>query len=106
MFKKNSTLISESYKKDLTTLYAIYKKFPASKVVIEGYTDDSGPETYNLTLSRNRAKIVFDYLESLGILPSDTETIGYGEKNQKFQNDTEENRQKNRRVEITIKPHR
>jgi len=106
MFKKNSTLISESYKKDLTTLYAIYKKFPASKVVIEGYTDDSGPETYNLTLSRNRAKIVFDYLESLGILPSDTETIGHGEKNQKFQNDTEENRQKNRRVEITIKPHR
>jgi outer membrane protein OmpA-like peptidoglycan-associated protein len=104
MFEKNSFQISESYKNDLTTLKAIYQRFPDSRITIEGHTDDSGPEVYNNVLSRRRAQAVFDYLQLIGLPGERMETVGHGESQPKYPNDTEENRVRNRRVEIVISP--
>jgi outer membrane protein OmpA-like peptidoglycan-associated protein len=104
MFDKNSFQISDSYKNDLATLKAIYERFPDSRITIEGHTDDSGPELYNVVLSRRRAQVVFDYLQLIGLPAERMETVGLGESRPKYPNDTEENRVRNRRVEIVISP--
>lgn len=104
MFQKNSFEIGESYKNDLSSLKTLWHQFPESRIIIEGHTDDSGPELLNMVLSRKRAQVVFDYLQLVGIPVSKIEMIGYGETRPKYPNDTEENRRKNRRVEIIIAP--
>jgi len=75
---------------------------PYRKVVVEGHTDSSGSEEYNLKLSKQRAQSVANYLISKGVEPGKVEVIGYGESRPKYPNTTEENRAKNRRVEIKL----
>jgi outer membrane protein OmpA-like peptidoglycan-associated protein len=104
MFQKNSFEIGVSYKNDLASLKTLWQQFPESRIIIEGHTDDSGPELLNFALSRKRAQVVFDYLQLVGMPVSKMDMIGYGETRPKYPNDTEENRRKNRRVEIIIAP--
>lgn len=79
-----------------------YKK---AEVRIYGHTDNSGEDQYNKNLSERRAESVKAYLSTKVDLPDVTyRTKGYGESKPVAPNDTEENRQKNRRVEIIIEP--
>lgn len=71
-------------------------------VLIEGHTDDLGPADYNAVLSKRRAEAVRKALELQGITHGRITTIGYGESRPVVENDSPENRAKNRRVEITI----
>ena len=48
-------------------------------IQISGYTDSKGTEEYNITLSKRRARVVYDYLASKGITPERMTTYGYGE---------------------------
>ena len=71
------------------------------RIRIEGHTDSTGPETYNLDLSERRASSVKQYLiEHFQIDPDRLITEGYGEKEPMSSNDTREGRQKNRRAEF------
>jgi len=74
----------------------------AYMVVIVGHTDSSGDPKYNLWLSRERAKIVADYLISTGINEDQVRTIGRGAKDPIASNDTREGRMQNRRVDILV----
>jgi len=67
---------------------------------IEGHTDDVGSAEYNETLSAERAQAVENYLLAKGVPRSRLGTIGHGESTPVAPNDTEEGRQRNRRVEI------
>ena len=68
---------------------------------IEGHADDIGNEEYNLALSQKRAESVVRYLiGQLGVEQERLLPAGYGETQPLVTNDTEENRQKNRRVQI------
>ena len=69
---------------------------------IDGYTDDIGTEIYNNKLSMQRAEAVADYLIDNGINSDIIVTRGHGMNDFVADNDTEENRAKNRRVEISI----
>lgn len=71
-------------------------------VEISGHTDDRGSDEYNLDLSARRAQSVVDYLIEHGVDKSRLEAQGYGESKPSVDNDTDENRQFNRRVEFTI----
>ena len=73
-----------------------------SKMRIEGYTDNSGPEAYNLTLSQRRAQAVADYIvsQSYNVKATDVEVVGKGESNPVASNATAEGRAENRRVVI------
>lgn len=81
----------------------LIKYFSGYQVVVEGYTDNVGSEQYNLELSTKRAKTIYDFLLSMNAInPQTAYYVGYGEANPVAPNDTEENRAKNRRVQILI----
>lgn len=72
------------------------------KVLIEGHTDSNGSDRYNKRLSDRRAKAVRDFLVKQGISNKRLLFKGFGEERPIATNDTDEGRQKNRRVEFTI----
>ncbi len=69
---------------------------------VDGYTDDIGTEIYNSKLSMQRAESVADFLVENGISRDIIITRGHGETNFVADNETEEGRAKNRRVEISV----
>lgn len=71
-----------------------------SRVGIVGHTDAVGPVEYNQRLSERRAVAAKDYLVGRGIAADQIDTRGEGELNPMFPNDTADNRQKNRRVDV------
>jgi outer membrane protein OmpA-like peptidoglycan-associated protein len=75
---------------------------PGLKMQVEGYTDIVGSDTFNQTLSENRANSVRAYLIAQGIDPTSITAVGYGKSNPVASNDTSSGRQQNRRVEIII----
>ncbi|OJY98983.1 MULTISPECIES: OmpA family protein [Sphingobacterium] len=71
-----------------------------SSVQLDGYASAEGSEAYNVTLSKDRANSVKQYLVNAGVSSSSITANGYGEKNPVASNATEEGRVQNRRVEI------
>lgn len=69
---------------------------------IQGHTDDKGTEDYNLKLSQNRADAVKNYLVSKGVVADTITAKGFGETKPIVANDSDANREKNRRVEFKI----
>lgn len=86
----------------LNKLADIFKEYPDSNILVEGHTDNTGSESYNLTLSKNRAQAVTNYLVNNGLSSGRFETKWYGESQPKYDNSTTEGRAKNRRVELAI----
>ena len=75
------------------------------RVTVEGHTDATGSSSANQTLSEARAKSVWTYLTGLmGTVPKDVTIKGYGESRPVADNDTEEGRAQNRRVDLLILP--
>ena len=69
---------------------------------VQGHTDSRGDEEYNLKLSQQRAVSVKEFLIDEGIDPTRLSARGYGETHPISDNDTEEGRAENRRVEFHI----
>ncbi len=86
----------------LRKLSNILKEYPNTNILVEGHTDSQGSDSYNLTLSKNRAQAVTNYLVNNGISPGRLTTNWYGESQPKYDNSTAEGRAKNRRVELAI----
>ncbi len=102
-FALNSADLTVDAKDNLDAIADVFIEFPDTELMIEGYTDTTGKEDYNLTLSKKRAKSVESYLKSQGVGNSRFSSVeGYGEANPRFSNDTKEGQEKNRRVEIGI----
>ena len=72
------------------------------KVRIEGHTDSDGSKKYNKKLSQNRADSVKAFLVDAGVDEDRMEAVGYGENKPIADNDTDEGKEKNRRVEFNI----
>ncbi|MFP4502185.1 MAG: OmpA family protein [Candidatus Hydrogenedentota bacterium] len=77
---------------------------PTMRVRVEGHTDDRGSESYNMTLSEQRANAVKKALVNRGIDASRIDTVGYGLTRPTVPNRSPENRQFNRRAEIVPIP--
>jgi OmpA-OmpF porin, OOP family len=69
---------------------------------IQGHTDNVGSDYFNMKLSKNRAESVKNYLVMKGVMPETITTIGFGKSKPLVPNDSDANRQKNRRVEFII----
>ncbi len=81
----------------------LLKNNPEIKIEISAHTDDVGSETYNLKLSERRAESVTEYITDKGIPGEALIAKGYGESQPAFlPADIDENREKNRRVEMKI----
>ena len=94
----------------LQRVVEIIRQYPRASVSIDGYTDAKGAEAYNLRLSDRRAAAVKNWLvEKGGMNGKQIKTKGWGRANPVAPNthpdgsDNPEGRQKNRRVEITVK---
>jgi outer membrane protein OmpA-like peptidoglycan-associated protein len=94
--------INSKSQETLNKLAGIFKEYPKSDILVEGHTDDTGSESYNLTLSKNRAQAVTNYLANNGVSSGRFDTKWYGESQAKYDNTTEDGRAKNRRVELAI----
>jgi outer membrane protein OmpA-like peptidoglycan-associated protein len=75
---------------------------PQRNVLVEGFTDSTGTPAYNQGLSERRAGAVQAALQQMGIAPGRVAMRGYGESFPAAANDTAQNRQFNRRVEIVL----
>lgn len=88
-------------KAELDKLVEFLKLNPTLKVEIAGHTDNTGAESYNLTLSENRAKAIADFLIK-SISYERITYVGYGQEYPVADNSTELGRSKNRRSELKI----
>ncbi len=102
LFAVGKSDLQSAARSNLTNLAAILNKYPDTEVLIEGHTDATGSDESNMTLSRNRAQSVANYLESLQVMSTRFTIMGYGEAQPIATNDTDGGRQANRRVELAI----
>lgn len=86
----------------LVRLAVILNKYPDTRVLIEGHTDSTGPDDYNMTLSQNRANAVAGVLAGQNVDATRFTVLGYGEGQPVFDNATDAGRQGNRRVDLAI----
>ena len=101
-FATNKSNIEGKSEISLLKLINIFQKYPKTNIIVEGHTDSSGSDTYNMNLSKERAQSVSYYLTSNGIDSSRIQTNWFGEDQPKYDNSTAEGRSKNRRVELAI----
>lgn len=102
LFGFDKSVMNEGSKGNLNKLVTILNKYPETNIEVQGHTDNTGTDNYNLNLSKKRAYSVSDYLVERGISSKRTSTKGYGESAPNYSNDTEDSRAKNRRVEFLI----
>lgn len=101
-FALNSANLTTASKQNLDKIAEVFLEFPDTELMLEGHTDSSGEEAYNMKLSNERAKSVASYLQSKGVVASRMSVKGYGETAPRFDNATKEGQAKNRRVEIGV----
>lgn len=102
LFAFNKSDLSAEAKSNLDKLNIILGKYPDTNIELQGHTDSKGTEVYNQTLSEKRASAVSAYLAGTGINQSRLTIKGFGETVPKYDNETEEGRAQNRRVEFLI----
>jgi outer membrane protein OmpA-like peptidoglycan-associated protein len=88
----------------LNKLSSIFIEYPDTNILIVGHTDSVGSEDYNMTLSKNRANAVTNYLVGKGLSSGRFTTNWFGETQPMHDNSTAEGRAKNRRVNVAILP--
>lgn len=102
-FKINSAELTTSSYEGLNEVISILEKDKNLQLDIQGHTDNSGRSAYNKQLSQYRADAVKAYLIQKGIEASRLTATGYGDEKPIVENNTEENRAKNRRVELHLR---
>ncbi len=101
-FDTNKSSINAKSAETLRKLSGIFKEYPNSNILIEGHTDNTGADDYNMTLSKKRAQSVSTYLAEKGVSSSRFTTKWYGEEQPQYDNSTAAGRSKNRRVALAV----
>lgn len=101
-FETGSAVLTKSSFPILDEVVKVMNENPTYILKIMGHTDDVGSEESNMQLSKNRAQLVENYLESKGLQAEHFIVIGFGQTRPVASNDTPEGKAKNRRVEFTI----
>jgi outer membrane protein OmpA-like peptidoglycan-associated protein len=102
LFGYDKSDVTPTAEQKLVQLAEILNKYPDTYVLIEGHTDATGTDDYNLSLSKRRAESVSGELRQKAVAANRIKTAWYGEVQPKYSNETEANRAKNRRVEFAI----
>ncbi|MEM1319573.1 MAG: OmpA family protein [Bacteroidota bacterium] len=101
-FEFGSAILKQQSYAVLDQVYDVLSRYGDYKVNIEGHTDDVGTEENNLNLSIRRAKACYDYLQTKGISTTRMGYGGFGESRPIDNNNSEEGRKLNRRVEFNL----
>ena len=103
MFEFNSAVLTPAATVELDRLLGKVNEFDEIDTIdVVGHTDSTGPESYNQSLSEQRAASVKQFLESRGVRTSEVSARGVGEADPVASNTTREGRAMNRRVDILI----
>lgn len=105
-FKTDSADINAGFYATLNSVAKVLNKYSNSTVMVMGFTDNTGSDAYNMTLSKQRATAVAAYLQGQGVKSNRFEIMGMGPSNPIASNATAAGRQQNRRVEIKIIPNK
>ena len=101
-FDLNKYDLKEKSVTELQKVARFLTENPSLRIEIAGHTDNIGAASYNLQLSLKRAQAVSDYLVAHGIGQTRLTQKGYGAEKPLVPNDSEENRQINRRIEFRL----
>jgi OmpA-OmpF porin, OOP family len=99
-FRFDSAALTSEAKSILDRSLSAIKSNPSKNISVEGHTDSTGSDSYNLDLSQRRAQSVVDYLVTQGVSGARLNARGFGESNPVTANDSASSRAQNRRVEI------
>lgn len=103
-FPSGKSDIQPQFYNSLNQVANTLNEYPSTAVDILGHADSQGSESYNQTLSEQRAASVQSYLLNQGVRPVRLASIGLGESQPIATNETAEGRARNRRVEIILTP--
>ena len=101
-FDNNKFVLSKEAKKTLDVFFDTLQNGNMTKVTIKGNTDNTADSLYNIKLSEQRTETVKNYILTKGIDSKIISTIFFGENKPIITNETDEGKQKNRRVDVTI----
>jgi OmpA-OmpF porin, OOP family len=102
LFDVDQAELKPGGQQQLARIADFLRNHPDRSVVVEGHTDSTASESYNLALSQRRANAVEDFLITQGIEPTRIGARGYGEQLPVASNETTAGRQQNRRVEVVV----
>lgn len=102
-FETGSAKINANTMGEVAHIAEILRAFPEVKIKIGGYTDNTGDAAANLQLSSDRASAVKSALIGLGVSADRLEAEGYGEEHPIASNETEEGREQNRRIAVSVR---
>ena len=103
-FDVGSATLKPEFRATLDKVAESLIQYPNSLIDVYGHTDSTGSDSFNQTLSENRARTVMNYLITKGVPAARIRSQGFGETMPIADNATPEGRSKNRRVEIKIVP--
>lgn len=101
-FDLNSAKLNAQSRTELVKMVELLSENPTISITISGHTDDQGTTDYNMKLSEQRAKAVYDFLINLGIAPARLTYKGYGESRPLQEGNDEKSRRINRRIEFSV----
>jgi outer membrane protein OmpA-like peptidoglycan-associated protein len=101
-FETGSATLEPSSAEQLKNIVEILKAYPAVRLKIGGYTDNTGDPVSNLELSQRRAENTMQEMIRMGVDPARLQAEGYGESYPVADNATEEGRQNNRRIDLRV----
>lgn len=101
-FKHDTTDMNDKDLDALNEFAEALKTHPETRILISGYTDSEGVESYNKKISEFRANIVKSFFMGKGIISDQITVVGLGGQNPIQSNDSAWGRMMNRRVEVEI----
>lgn len=102
LFDVNRSTLKSGAQASIGRIATVLRQYPQHQILVEGHTDATGSDDYNLRLSRDRANSVRTALIAGGVEEAKISAEGFGESRPVATNDTAAGRQQNRRVEIII----
>lgn len=102
LFETGKSTLKKESDEQINNIVEVLKAYPNVNIKIGGYTDNTGDADANLKLSEARAKTVMNAIINKGIQAGRLSSEGYGKEHPVATNDTEEGRQKNRRIDIRV----
>ncbi|MFA5676835.1 MAG: OmpA family protein [Pseudomonas sp.] len=102
LFELNKADLKPAAHAEVQKLARFLQEHANRKVLIEGFTDSTGSDSYNLQLSQARADSVRHALVRAGVEPNRIQTVGLGKAHPVADNNSPASRAMNRRVEVTI----
>ena len=94
--------LDAAFEEQLAEAFRIIDANSDAKIIIEGHADATGNDGINIPLSELRASQILDYLIKAGISPERLSIVGYGSSQPIGDNDTDDGRAQNRRVDFTV----